>query len=591
MTGGQPGQPGLPTASPAAARRAVLGLLRPRAALAAGTALVLLGATVAQLTVPPLLGRIVDAAVHLGSAGSGRRVVDLIALVMLLALVVRAVLAAAGAVLVARLGEGALTALRERVVERTLAIPLDEVERAGGGDLLARVSGDVQVISEAIRTALPVLIVSALDVALTVVGLSVLDWRLALAGLVPLPVWVFATRWYLRTSAPLYAAERVAEGRRTQALLVAISGAATLRAYRLGRRQLAEVDERSREAVRRSTTAMTAISRFSSMLNGAELVGVVSILVTGFLLVRSGSVTLGAATAAALYFLRLFDPVGQLLYLLDQAQAATAALARLVGVAELPAPAPPARPQTPVDASVTVRGLRYAYHDGPEVLHGIELRVCPGERLAVVGPSGAGKTTMGALLAGVHRPVAGEVLLGGVPLADVQPDRLRRHVALVTQEVHTFAGSVLDNLRLARPEASDAELAAALDQVGALDWMLRLPDGLHTVVGEDGRELDATRAQQLALARLVLADPAVAVLDEATAEAGSAGARTLEAAADAALAGRTAIVIAHRLTQAVSADRIVVLDKGRVVETGSHQELVAAGGSYAILWAAWAAPR
>lgn len=317
-------------------------------------------------------------------------------------------------------------------------------------------------------------------------------------------------------------------------------------------------------------------------MNSAELVGIASILTTGFLLVRADAVTIGAATAAALYFLRLFDPIGMALYLFDEAQSTGSALARLVGVIDMPPPPTPAVPREPVDAAVCLRGIRHAYAGGPEVLHGVDLEIAAGERLAVVGASGAGKTTLGAVLAGIHEPTEGTVEIGGVPLADLA--QLRRHVALVTQEVHVFAGTVADNLRLARPAATTAELAAALRDVGAMA-------ALDDVVGDGGDELGATFAGQLALARLLLADPAVAVLDEATAEAGSAGSRVLERAAEAALRGRTAVVIAHRLTQAVTADRIVVLDAGRIVESGSHADLVAAGGRYAALWAAWTGPR
>ena len=568
----------LPIATLARTREALGGLLRPHRGLVAATVAVLVTAAVAMLLVPPLIGRIVDAVIARGPAG----IVDGLALGIVGALVARAVLAALGSALVARLGELVLAGLRERVVRRALDVPVADVERAGSGDLLQRVSGDIAVISEGVRRAVPMVVISVLDIGLTLVGLAVLDWRLALAGLVPLPVWVLITRWYVRTSGPLYAAERAAEGTRTQTLLAGVGGAATVRAFRRRAAQLARIDEHSAAAVTAAMRASTAQQRFGAVMNGAEMLGVLAILVTGFWLVRADAVTVGAATAAALYFLRLFDPIGITLFLLDEAQSAGAALARLVGVADMPAPPAPPAPRTPRYASVRLSGVRHAYEGGAEVLHGVDLHIAPGERLAVVGASGAGKTTLGAVLAGVRTPTAGTVEIGGVPLAEIA--ELRRHVALVTQEVHVFAGTVADNLRLARPDASDAELTAALRTVGA-------PLALSDAVGDGGDELSATRAQQLALARLVLADPAVAVLDEATAEAGSAGARALERAAAAALAGRTAVVIAHRLTQAAAADRIVVLDKGRIVESGPHDDLVRAGGRYAALWAAWERPR
>ncbi|MEA2268857.1 MAG: ATP-binding cassette, subfamily bacterial, partial [Solirubrobacteraceae bacterium] len=243
------------------------------------------------------------------------------------------------------------------------------------------------------------------------------------------------------------------------------------------------------------------------------------------------------------------------------------------------------------DAAVSVRGARYAYVAGHEVLHGVDLELAAGQSVALVGVSGAGKTTLAKLVAGFLEPTAGDVRIGGVRLADLGPTALRRTVALVTQEVHVFAGPLEQDLRLARPGATDAALLDALDAVGALQWAQALPAGLATVVGDGGHTLTPAQAQQLALARLMLADPPVAVLDEATAEAGSAGARLLDAAAQRALRGRTAIVVAHRLTQAAAADRIVVLDGGRVAEAGRHADLVSAGGVYARLWAAWSAAR
>ncbi|MCM3925466.1 ABC transporter ATP-binding protein/permease, partial [Frankia sp. AiPs1] len=261
------------------------------------------------------------------------------------------------------------------------------------------------------------------------------------------------------------------------------------------------------------------------------------------------------------------------------------------GLAGLADPAAPA--VAPADGSLAVRDLRYAYLPGQEVLHGVSFDVPAGGSVALVGGSGGGKTTLAKLLAGVHPPTAGTIRVGGSGGGGTGTDplTLRATVALVTQEVHVFAGTLAEDLRLAAPRASEAELWNALAAAGAADWVAALPDGLDTVVGDGGLDLDPARAQHLALARLQLADPAVAILDEATAEAGSSGARQLEAAAQRVLAGRTSIVVAHRLSQAADADLILVLDDGHVVERGSHADLLAASGRYAQLWRTWSAHR
>ena len=573
----------LPVASGAETRRALWRLARPHRGLMAGGLTILLAATLASLSIPFLLGGVVD--VVLGNRPEGD--LDRLVVLLVLATALQGVLLGLGAWAVGRFGELILADLREEVVDRALAVPVGDIERAGTGDLVARACGDVDAVSEAMREAIPEILASALVIGLTVVGLAALDWRLALAGLAATPVQVLATRWYLGRSRPLYAAERAAEGMRSQRLHQSVTGARTIRSLRLQDAHLTTLRTTSRAAVGLAVRAAGVRARFFSALNGAELVGLATVLVVSFPLVRDDAITVGAATAAALYFYRLFDPIGGLLSQLDTAQAAGAALARLIGVTSLPTPARPdgAVGCRPVD--VRLASVSFGYDGGPEVLHRLDLTITPGERVALVGPSGAGKTTVAKLAAGIHPASAGSVTVGGNDVATLERPALARLVTLVSQEVHVFAGPLAADLRLARPEATEDELRHALDRVGADAWVRALPHGLDTVVGSGGHPLSSTEAQQVALARLLLADPAVAILDEATAEAGSAGAGVLEAASAVAVEGRTALVVAHRLTQARAADRIVVLDRGEVVEVGDHETLVGAGGLYAELWAAW----
>jgi ATP-binding cassette subfamily C protein len=574
----------LPIATGARTRALIGELLRPRRTLAAGGLLVVIASISVGLLTQPLLGHIVDL------VADRRPVHTVLVPVLLIAAtaVVSGVLAALGINLLARLGEGMLAQLRERFVERALHLPLDEVERAGSGDLTSRVTNDVTIIAEAVRLALPEFTRSALAIGLTLVGLAVIDWRFMLAALVAVPVQGTTLRWYLRASGPVYARQRIASGAQQQQLLETFGGAATVRAFRLGERQIERLAGRSAATVDLTLTGIGLQTRFFSRLNLAEYLGLSAVLAVGYLLVQDGAVTVGAATAAARYFTNLFGPINTALGLMDEAQSAAASLARLVGVADLPPqPGELVADRHPQDASVQVSGVQHAYLPGRDVLRDVHLQIPAGRRVALVGASGAGKTTLAKLIAGIHRPDRGTIELGGVSLAELGPHAVRARVALVTQEVHVFAGPLIEDLRLARADATEAEIHAALARVEALDWVKALPEGLETVVGDGGHRLTVAQAQQLALARLVLADRPIVILDEATAEAGSAGARLLERAATNALQGRTALVVAHRLTQAASADQVVVMDAGQVVEQGTHDELVAAGNRYAVLWRAW----
>ncbi|HEX6361017.1 ABC transporter ATP-binding protein [Actinophytocola sp.] len=577
----------LPTATPARTRAVVWEMLRPHRGLAIAAFSVLVAATAVGLATAPLLGRIVDIVVARSPVGD----ITLPVILLMLAAIGQGALTGLGANLVARVGERVLARLRERFVDRALRLPLEQVEKAGSGDLTSRVTDDVTVIAEAVRDALPALARASLTIALTLGGIAVLDWRFLLAALLAVPIQAHTVRWYARNAGPMYARQRVTVGVLSHQLLDTIGAGSTVRAFRLADDHLGRVGTKSQAVIDIALRAARLWTRFFARLNLAELVGLGAVLTVGFLLVRSGDVSVGTATAAALYFHGLFNPINVALSLVDDAQAAMASLARLVGVVETPPPAEPDQPPQPRDASVNVNGVHHAYRAGEEVLHGVDLDIRPGERVALVGASGAGKTTLAKLIAGIHTPVSGDIHVGGAHLDELGPTATRRAVVLVTQEVHVFAGPLADDLRLAKADATDDELDAALEKVGALPWVRALPDGVATVVGEGGHRLTTAQSQQLALARLVLADPPIVILDEATAEAGSAGARLLEGATVAALEGRSALVVAHRLTQAASADRIVVLDAGRVVESGTHDELVMAGGHYATLWQAWSATR
>ena len=498
-------------------------------------------------------------------------------------------------ILSARVGQAVLFDLRKRVYDYFLRLSVDFHERYTSGRVIARLTSDMDSIAELVDGGIDDLVLAGLSVVSVAGILLWLDLPLAAVTLLAFPFLIWLSRWFARASGHAYRRTREAVALVIVHFVESLGGIRAVQAFRReprNQRIFATVNDDYRRA---NLRAFRLIATYSP---GIELIGNVTIAVVltyGGYRVLNGHVEIGVLAAFLLYLRRFFEPMQELSQFYNALQSATAALEKLAGVLdEKPAVPEPERP-VPLPAAgagrrrgaVEFRDVSFGYRRDALILPELNLRVPAGQTVALVGATGAGKSTLAKLVARFYDPTAGTATLDGVDLRDVADAELRRAVVMVTQENHLFAGSIADNIRFGRPDADDDEVAAAARAIGAHEFITALPEGYATDVHRRGGRLSAGQRQLVAFARAFLADPAVLILDEATSSLDVPSERMVQRALRSILADRTAIVIAHRLSTVEIADRVLVLDAGRIVEDGPPAALVSGGGRYAALHQQW----
>jgi ATP-binding cassette subfamily B protein len=548
----------------------------------------LLAATLTSLA-PPYLAKL---AIDHGIAGRDLAVLGLAVSAFLAAALANWAASAAQTYLAGWTGERILADLRASLFSHLQRLSLGFYERNRAGVIISRLTNDVDALDQLVTEGLNSLLRNSLTLLGSATLLFVLDWRLALATLAVFPVMGVATALFRARSARAYRAVRERLALVTAALAEDIAGVRVVQAFareQLSRERFRHVNARYREANQRTVVLNGLYFPFVDFLSAAATAVVLGY---GGLLVSGGDLTVGTLFAFIGYLSNFFDPVQELSQLYNTLLSATAALDKIMDLLEEEPQVrdhPAVRPLPRIEGHVRFRGVCFGYGDGPDVLHDIDLEVPAGTTVALVGHTGAGKSTLVKLLARFYDPRRGSVEIDGVDLRHVSQASLRRQLGIVPQQGFLFAGSVRDNIAFARPQAPLDEVVAAARAVGAHSFIAELEQGYDTQLGERGVRLSLGQRQLIAFARALLADPRILILDEATSSVDIGTERAIEAALRRLLAGRTAFVIAHRLSTIRGADLLVVLDHGRIVEQGSHRELLARGGLYASLYGDWAA--